>query len=177
MATKNLISYESGGQITCTVQSLTTGSARESAVVDNSSNKWLDDLISLTFTIASGSPSTGGPAVNIYASGSEDGTLWPIVQLSTGAAFTTGAGDGSVGAMGSPNNLRLIGSFGLQSTTSNAERTFRTQPFSVAQAFGGVLPIKYSIIIDNQVGVNFSTSTATTAAYLEHQPISTTSGN
>jgi len=176
-ATKNLLNYETPGTIACTMTSLASGSARESATVDNASNKFLEDLVALTFTITSGSPSTAGPTVNIYAAGSEDGTLFPRVQLSSGAPFATGAGDGSVGALGSPNNLRLLGSFGLQTTTSNAERTFRTEPFSVAQAFGGVLPTKYSIIVDNQVGVAFSASTETTAQCLQHAPITTTSGN
>lgn len=177
-ATKNLISYETPGAVACTMTSLASGSTRESALIDNSSNKYLDDLIQLTFTIASGSPSTGGPFVNIYAIGSENSTgAYPIIQNSAGGTIATGGGDASLGALGSPNNLRLIGAFGLQTTTSNAERTFRTEPMSVAQAFGGALPAKYSIAIENQVGVAFSTSTATTAQYLEHQPIATTSGN
>jgi hypothetical protein len=115
--------------------------------------------------------------VYIYASGSIDGTLFPIVQKSDGTTFTTGAGDGSVGALATPNNLRLVGSFAFQTTTSTGERTFRTEPFSVAQAFGGVLPKKYSLVIENQTGVAFSSSTATTATYLQHGPIDTTSGN
>lgn len=171
------MNYETAGSITCTLPSLATGSARESAIVDNTTNKFLDDLIACTFTIASGSPSTVGPAVNVYANASMDGTLWPAIQLSGGTVASTGGGDASLGALGVPNNLRLIGSFGLQTTSSSGERTFRTEPMSVAQAFGGVLPPKYSIVIENQMGVAFSSSTASTANYLGHQPLSTTSGN
>lgn len=177
MATKNLYSYETPAQIACTIGSLATATARESAIVDNSSAKYLDRLVALTFTISSGSPSTSNPYVNIWASGSNDGTLWPIVQLTSGAPIATGGGDASLGAIGSPSGLRLIGVFGIQTTTSSGERTFRTQPYSVAQAFGGVLPPKFSIVVDNQTGVSFSTSTTTTANYLEQQGISTTSGN
>jgi hypothetical protein len=176
-ATKNLINYETPGAITCTLPSLAIGSTRESNVVDNTTNKFLDDLIAVTFTIASGTPTTAGPAINVYAAGSVDGTLFPITQLSSGAPYSTGAGDASVGALGTPANLRLVGVFGLQTTTSSGERTFRTEPMSVAQAFGGVLPAKYSILIENQTGVVFSTSTVTTATYLEHGPLDTTSGN
>lgn len=176
-ATKNLVNYEAPGTVACTLTSLASGSARESAIVDNSANKFLDDLVALTFTIASGAPSTTGPYVNIYAAGSEDGTLWPVIQLASGAPQATGGGDAALGALGVPTNLRLIGSFGLQTTTSTVERTFRTEPFSVAQAFGGVLPPKYSIIVENQVGVALTTATATTAQYVQHQPITTTAGN
>jgi len=176
-ATKNLINYETGGSITATLPSLASGSAWESAVVDNSSNKFLDDLITVTFTIASGTPTSNGPYVNFYAAASADGTLFPQTQLSNGTTYATGTGSQSVGALGVPPNLRLIGSMALQTTNSAAERTFRTEPMSVARAFGGVLPQKYSIIVENQVGVALSSSTTTSANNIAHQPITTTSGN
>ncbi len=176
-ATNNLQGYGTSGAIACTMTSLATGSTRESAVFLATTASYLDYLIQLTFTMLSGAPSTAGPSVNVYASGSEDGTLWPIISLSSGAPYATGGGDSSVGALGVPPNLRLIGSFGLQTTTTSAERTFRTQPFSVAQAFGGNIPPKFSILVENQTGLSFSTSTLTTATYLEQQGIYTTSGN
>lgn len=176
-ATENRIKYETPGQVVCSIASLATGSTRESDVVDNSSVKYLDRFVALTVTVGSGTPSTTGPYINVYAAGSADGTLFPITHLSSAAVYATGGGDSSVGALGVPANLRLIGTFGLQTTTTNGERTFRTQPFSVAQAFGGVLPPKFSILVENQTGLTFSTSTATTTNYLEQQGITTTSGN
>ncbi len=176
-ATGNLLALASPAAVGCTMTSLANGSSRESATITNSINLYLDYLVALTFTVSSGSPSTTGPYINIYANGSNDGTLWPIVQLSSGAVYATGGGDSSVGALGVPPNLRLIGSFGIQTTTSSGERTFRTEPFSVAQAFGGQIPPKFSLIVENQLGVSFSASTATTATYLQQQGIYTTSGN
>lgn len=175
--TKNLEGFGSPGAVACGIASLANGSSRESAVIDNSTNDYFDYLIALTFTLASGSPTTTGPYVNIYASASNDGTIYPRIQLTSGAPFQTGAGDASVGALGVPSNLKLIGSFGLQTTTSNGERTFITEPFSVAQAFGGQIPPKFSVIVENQLGVAFSTSTVTTANLLQQQGIYTTSGN
>ncbi len=127
--------------------------------------------------MASGSPATGGPVVNIYANASVDGTLWPIVQLSSGATVATGAGDASVGALATASGPRLIGSFWLQTTTSSGERTFRTQPYSVAAAFGDKLPAAYSIMVENQTGLSFSTATATTAQLIQVNGIFTSSGN
>jgi hypothetical protein len=177
-ATKNLEGFGGASQLTCTLTSLASGSTRESAVQSNTTNDYFDYLVSLTFTIASGSPSTlGGNCVNIYANASNDGTIWPIIQLSAGTTFTTGAGDASVGALGNPPNIRLIGSVGIQTTTSSAERTFRSEPFSLAQAFGGNIPSSFSIMIENSSGVVFSASTATTAQYLQINGIYTTSGN
>jgi hypothetical protein len=177
MSTKNLIGYAGSAQIACSNASLATGSSRESAVVNNQTNDYLDYLVSLTFTIASGSPSTASPVVNVYANGSNDGTLWPIIQLSNGTTYTSGGGDSSVGALGTPTQLRLIGTFGLQSTTSSGERTFRTEAFSVGSAFGGDLPPEFSIVVENQTGVAFSSSTTSTANYLQQTGVYTTSGS
>jgi hypothetical protein len=177
MSTKNLIGYATPAQVTCSNASLVSGSARESNVINNQSNEYQDTLVSLTFTIASGTPSSNGGFINLYANGSNDGTLWPIIQTSTGTTYTTGQGDASVGALGTPTSLRLIGAFGLTTSTSASERTFRTEPYSVASAFGGNLPPEFSIIVENQAGVAFSTSTVTTANYLEQTGIFTTSGN
>lgn len=177
-ATKNLIGYGTPAQVTCSMSSLASGSTRESAVVQNTSNLYLDYMITLTFSIASGGPVTSAlPVVNVYANGVGDDSLWPIIQLSTGAPYTTGAGDASVGALGVPNNLRLIGSFGLQTTTSTVERTFRLGPMSVASGFKGVMPEAFSIFVENQTGLAFSSSTQTTAQYLEQVGVYTTSGN
>ncbi len=74
-ATNNFVGYAGSATLACTQTSLAIGSTRESAVRSNTGSKNFDDLIAVTFTIASGSPSTTGPAVNIYANGSVDGTL------------------------------------------------------------------------------------------------------
>jgi hypothetical protein len=177
-ATKNLIAYGAGTQITCSIASLATGTTRESNTVSNTASNFFDCLVSLTFTLASGSPSTASQgAINIYANASVDGTLWPIIMLSNGTVKATGAGDASIGALANPNSLQCIGSFYIQTTTSSAERTFRTPAYSLAQAFNGTLPQAFSIMIENQLGIALSTSTVTTANYLEYEGVYSTSGN
>jgi hypothetical protein len=176
-ATTNRPGYEGGTALACTTTSLASGSTRESNTKANPSTTGdFDWMVTLTFTLASGSPSTTNPSVNIYANGSVDATLWPIIQLSSGATAATGAGDASVGALSTVPQLKLIGSYLLQTTTTNAERTFRTQPFSVGAGFG-TMPPAFSILIENQTGVAFSSSTATTAQYLEINGAYSSSGN
>ncbi len=175
-ATNNLLVYSGSSQITCGQASLASGSTRESNSQNNSSNKYFDYLVALTFTLSTGTPSTTGPAVNLYGNGSPDGTLWPRIQLSSGAPFATTGGDASVGALGTVPNMPLIGSFGIQTTTSGGERTFRTQAFSVRRAFGGTIPSAFSVLIENSTGVTFSASTATTANLLEINGVYTSSG-
>jgi hypothetical protein len=176
-ATKNLIAYAASAQLACSIASLATGTSRESATQSNSTNLYFDYGVALTFTIVSGTPTSTGPFVNIYAVGSVDGTIWPIIELSGGTTKTLGGGDASVGALSVPNQLSLIGQFAFQSTGSGAERTFRTEMYSVASGFNGVCPEAFSIVIENQTGIAFSASTVTTANYLDITGIYTTSGN
>ena len=173
---ETLEKFTAAAQVACTIASLASGSARESDVIDNSSTKHLDKLIQLTFTLASGTPSTSvGPFVNLYVAAQEGSDLFPTANLNTGAPFQTGAGDASVGARGNPANLRPLGTFTILSNSSNAERSFRTQPFSVAAACGGIIPNKFSIIVENLTGLAFSSSgTSTSRNYLSQTGISTT---
>ncbi len=175
-ASNNLIGYAGAAQLTCSLASLATGSTRESATTSNASAKDFDYLVACTFTLASGTPS-GSAAVNLYAVGSVDGTIWPIIQLSSGAVKATGAGDASIGAVGLVPNVSLIGSFGVQTTSSSGERTFRTEAYSVAAGFGGSLPPAFSLFVEIQTGVAFSASTATTANYLQINGVLSSSGN
>lgn len=176
--TSNKIAYLASVQIACTFTSLATGSTRESAVVtnDTTSIDVLDALVSVCLTIASGTPGTASPSVNVYVSASEDGTLWPVLQKSDGTVYASGAGDAAAGALGTPTNLKLIGIISLMTTTSSGERTLRSEPYSVAQAFGGNLPRKWSVFVENQSGVAFSTSTVTTAQYVSYTGVYVTNG-
>lgn len=133
------MSYGSSGQtITCTLASLTTGSTRASTAINNSSDLALDVL--LMVKIKSGGASTVASGyVNIYGYGSVDGgTTYPEGITGTDAGLT----------LVSPTNLRLIG---VLNVVANAT-TYTSEPMSVAQAFGGILPQYWGIVIENQSG-------------------------
>ena len=131
--------YGSNGQaITVTLASLTNGSARASTVVDNTTNLFLDALVFLNVkTGASGTGATGH--VDIYTYGTVDG----------GTNYTENAsGSDSSITLVSPSNARLIG---IVNAVANAV-TYKGGPFSVAAAFGGVLPDHWGLIIVNSSG-------------------------
>lgn len=135
MATlKNL--YGSNGQaITLTLASLANAAYRQSTAVDNTSNLFLDVLVALKIkTNAAGTSATG--YLNVYAYGTADG----------GTTYTDGA-TGTDGAMTptSPTNLKLIG---VINAVANGT-TYNAGPFSVAAAFGGVLPDHWGIVVQN----------------------------
>lgn len=132
--------------ITITLTSLANAGARQSTSVDNSSNLFLDALVFLKIKSASGSVSATGYAY-VYAYGSVDG----------GTTFSDSASgtDGSI-TLTVPPNMRLIGVINMVAVST----TYEAGPFSVAAAFGGILPAEWGIVVVNNTGAAFDGTTA-----------------
>jgi len=129
--------------ITCTITSLTNTSLRGSTAVDNSSNVFIDILVFVKIkTNAAGTSSTG--YVDVYAFGTADGGT----TYSAGFAGTDGAFSGKTSAL-----VRL----GRIEAVANAT-TYYGGPWSVAAAFGGSLPEKAGIVVDNESGATLDAS-------------------
>ena len=134
--------------ITCTITSLTTTSQRQSTAIDNTTNLYLDALVFAKIKSgASGTTATG--TINIYAYGTADG----------GTTYTDGATgtDGAI-TLTVPPNMRIIGVMNL---VANAT-TYEAGPFSVAAAFGGILPDHWGIVVENKTGGTLDGSIAST---------------
>lgn len=127
-----------GQPITVTVAGLANNAARQSSVIDNSTNVFLDALVQLKLKTAAASTSATG-YVNVYAFGTVDG----------GTTYTenAGASDAAI-TLTSPPNAVLIGRINC---VANAT-TYYSSPMSVAAAFGGTLPEKWGIIVENKTG-------------------------
>jgi hypothetical protein len=117
---------------TITLASLANGSARQSTEIDNTTNLYADYLVSVKAkTGASGTSTTG--SIEVYAFGN-------VNDVRDDGA---GATDAAITVV----NARLIGIIGVA-----ANATTYTKTFSVAQAFGGVMPAKFGIIVKNASG-------------------------
>lgn len=163
MSTTNKIAFGASTAITITPSTLGSTSAWQSASVDNSTNLYLDALVTLTATLSNGTPGSD-KQINVYAAGSEDGTKWP--------GEGSGNNDGVTGAdatitLESPTNLKLIGSI----SAPTANKTYTSQPLSVAAAFNGILPRKWSIVVENRTGMAF-----VAGATLQYSGVSSTNG-
>lgn len=134
----------SGQSITCTITSLANNGARQSTVVSNASNKYIDALVSLIVKSAAASTSSSG-YVNVYAYGTTD----------NGTSYSDGASgsDGSI-TLTSPPNMRLIGRINVVANST----TYNSGPMSVAAAFGGVLPEKWGIVVENKTAATLDAS-------------------
>ena len=134
--------------ITCTVTSLANatgsfGAGRASTAVDNTTNLFLDALV-FGQVKTSSLALANDKAVYVYAYGTADGTTYTEGITGTDAAFTAT----------NPPNVRLIGV--INAVVSST--TYDAGPWSVAAAFGGLLPEKWGIYVVNFTGQTLDAS-------------------
>jgi len=130
--------------ITITLASLGNGAYRQSTYINNAVDKFLDALVSLVITpAAAGVGATGNIVVYAYASCNAGNATPDYHDNVTGA-------DGAVTPY-SPTGLVPIGQFPCNAN-SGVQATFKSVPFSVARAFGGVLPERWGIVVLNNSG-------------------------
>lgn len=126
--------------ITITANSLGSGSARESTAVDNSSNLYLDAIVRVSVSVGT----VANPKeVRVYVYGSEDGSVYEDPCTGSDAAIT----------LEDPPVTRLARVIPTPTSSKVYEALF-----SVAQCFGGSMPRKWGIIIDNQTGAALAAS-------------------
>jgi hypothetical protein len=136
------LSFGTSTAITCTLASLADAGARECTVVDNSTNKYLDAMLTVAIKLQTGTPSSD-KAVYVWFYGSEDGTNYTDNATGSDAAVT----------MRSPSNLR--GPFVISCPDSGG-LTYKGVIASVASFFGGVLPRKWGFVVQNKTGITLS---------------------
>lgn len=148
LASEARTGYGTSTAITCTLASLAQGSARQSAYIDNTSNKFLDAIIYLKIKLQNTTPGSDKAIYVWFYGGSEDGALWGYTDNATGsdAALT----------MRSPSNLR--GPFVIV-TPDTGGLEYKAVIGSVAAFFGGVLPKRWGIVVENKTNVTFSATT------------------
>lgn len=140
--------YAGASALTITLASLATSSTlvagRESTAIDNTSNLY-DDAIIGGFITTGTSPTAG--QIEVWAYGSYDGTSY--------AGGASGS-DANLTPEGSQKGaLRLI--CVIQTTTaSNQKYTFGG--YSIAAAFGGVMPPKWGIFVVHNTAVNLNST-------------------
>jgi len=133
--------FAAGSTLTCTLASLTTGSSRESTVIDNSTNKYLDALVMLKVKFANTAVGTD-PWVYVYGYGTVDGgTTYPDNVTGTDAAIT----------LDNPVNLKLLGAVSAAQNVTNIGG-----PWSMASLFGGILPEKWGIVVKNSSNITLT---------------------
>jgi hypothetical protein len=153
MATTTTV-YGTNTALTITLTSLANTSARQSTARDNSTTNVLDDLVGGHIT--PGATIAAPASVNIYVLAlTDDGTRFGANGTGADGAFTMPTYKGNM-------RLALVVPINAASTAEYFE------PFSVANLFGGILPKKYALVVENVTG---GTLDATSGGTIYYQPI------
>lgn len=130
--------YAAKATITCTLTSLANGSARESDVVDNTTTLYKDALL----RIKTNGQASGTGVVRVFAYSALGDTTYTDNATGSDASFTAGI-----------RNTAFLGAIQMNSGTAVTAGLF-----SVAAAFGGMLPSKWGLIVLNNSGATLSTT-------------------
>lgn len=146
--------------ITITLIGLADDALRSSLAIDNSANLFLDALVQLKINTGNVGAPAGDKNCIIYAYGTADGGT-------TYSGGATGA-DAAFGAVAGQliTNCPILGFVNVDAQNE----TFESDVFSVASAFGGVLPQKWGIIVLNQIGQVLGASSALYQGVMAQSP-------
>jgi hypothetical protein len=118
---------------------LANGAYRQSSVVDNTTNKFIDALLGGFIRTGSVAP-TVNTLIEIWVYGTYDGTNYTAGCSASDSVYT---------ADGEEDELRFLTSISVDTST---DTPYVFGPVSVAQAFGGVLPSKWGVVVRNGIG-------------------------
>ena len=144
-----------GTAITLTLTSLANGSWRQSTVVVNTSDLYIDALVGGSVQV--GTSPTAGSTIDIYAYG----------QYDASGEYTGGASgsDSAYTAGEDVGTLRFLTSI-VVGPSGTSDVDYEWGPVSVAQAFGGVLPQRWGLVVENNTGATLNaTGTNNETAY------------
>lgn len=126
--------------ITITLNSLADNAARESTAIDNGTNLFLDAIARVSVSVG---VVANEKEVRVYVYGSEDGTVYEDPATGTDAALT----------LETDPVTRLAKIIPTPTSSKVYEAVF-----SIASLFGGVMPRKWGLIVENQSGAALAAS-------------------
>ena len=138
-------SYGTTTALTITLASLATDASlvagRQSTVIDNGTDDAIDALVGGKIT--TGTTPTASKQIEVWLFGSYDDAEYSGGAGATDAAFT-------------PDEKTLLRLLTIIPTVNTSDKAYRFGPFSVAQAFGGVMPEKWGVYVVHNTGVNLN---------------------
>ena len=145
------LSYPAASDLTITLASLASDTnlltGRESAAINNTTNLYLDILVSGKIT--AGTSPTASRSIEVWAVGSWDGTNWPDVFDGTESAETITSAD---------IKASVTRYLAAMATANTSDRAYHFGPVSLASAFGGTLPPKVVLFVTHSTGQNLNST-------------------
>lgn len=143
------LSYAASSAMTITLASLASDNnllaGRESAAVDNSSNKYLDYL--LAGKITTGTSPTVDTQILVYVYGIANDTTYPDVLDGTDS-------DETITNAGIRDSICKLAA--VLTVTATSDVSYWFGPVSVAALFGGTLPLKWGVFVTHNTAVNLN---------------------
>lgn len=112
---------------------------REGTAIDNAGTDQAIDA-SVGGKVTTGTSPTASRQIEIWAAGSYDGTTFSGGATGSDANLT-------------PSEKTVLKLLTIIPTVNTSNKTYQWGPFSVAQAFGGVMPRKWSVFVVHNTGV------------------------
>jgi hypothetical protein len=129
---------------------------RESNQVDNTTNKYIDCLVSGFVSV--GTTPTANTNVNIYVWGADTSLATTGLDVLDGTDSAE-----TLTNTGILNALRFGASVAVPAATSNLQ--YIVLPFSVAQLFGGVMPKFWGLFVSHNTAVNLRNTSVNTNSF------------
>ena len=141
------LAYNTATALTISLASLASSATRlvgrESLAVSNVSTLAFDTLVAGKVT--TGTSPTADRRIEVWIYGSVDGVVYPdtITGVDSGRTLTS--------ANIKRTGLRLAA---VMLTDATSSRQYSWGPLSVAELFGGILPVQWGVFITHDTGVN-----------------------
>jgi len=123
--------------------------ASSAAITVGTASNVTDHLVQVSLNGPATVTASAATLASVWVYGSVDGTTW------SGTNTTNELIDGTDKAIlwsVNGNQARLLGTISATTSTAGTSVVYKSEPLSVAAAFGGTLPAKYVIVIQNQFG-------------------------
>lgn len=155
--TTNYSSTTSSTDLTITLASLASSSTlvagRESTVVDNTSNKYVDVIV--TGQITTGTTPTASKTIAVYVYTPIDLNSSTYVYPKAGSTALTGSDAAATFDVEQRSGALKFASAASTNSTSDRPYSFA---FSIAQLFGGIVPLKWGLWVVHDTGVNLNST-------------------
>jgi hypothetical protein len=140
------LNYPAASDATITLTSLASDTnllaGRESTAIDNTTNLYLDYLVSGKVT--TGTSPTTARSIEVWAVGARDNTNFPGVFDGTDSDETITSANHKASV------CRFVASM---STDATSDREYQFGPISMASVFGGTLPPKFVLFVTHNTAV------------------------
>lgn len=154
------VNYSSNTAITMDLANLASSATfvagRESTQIDNTSNKYIDALVSGKVSV--GTTPTANTTIVVYVWGADTSLATTAIDVLDGTDSAE-----TLTNVGILNALRLGAAVSVPANTSDV--AYEVLPFSVASLFGGVMPKFWGLYVAHSTAVNLRNSAVNTNSF------------